>query len=58
MIYYLFISLVLKHMVQVSMTSFDSVGAAALMFAICHMFVRRHHSQNRRVETFYVLTMT
>ena len=52
-IYYLFISLVLKHMVKVSMTSFDSVGAAALMslmFAICHMFSRRRHSQNRRVE--------
>ena len=35
------------------MNSFDSVGAAALMslmFAICHMFSRRRHSQNRRVE--------
>ena len=44
-------------MLQVPMTSFDSVGAAALMslmFAICHMFSRRRHSQNRRVENFMV----
>ena len=35
------------------MTSFDSVGTAALMylmFAICHMFSRRRPSQNRNVE--------
>jgi len=40
-------------MLQVQMTSFDSVGAAtlmSLMFAIYHVFSRRRHSQNRRVE--------
>jgi len=40
-------------MLQVSMTSFDSVSAAALMslmFVICHTFSRRRHSQNRRFE--------
>ena len=47
MIYYLFTSLVLGHMLKVPMTLFDSV---ALMFAICHMFSRRRHSQNRRIE--------
>ena len=40
-------------MLQVPITSFDSVGAAALiylMFVIYHMFSRRRHSQNRRAR--------
>ena len=54
-------------MLQVPMTSSDSVGAAALIyliFAICHMFSRRRNSQNRRVknapyiESFMVISYT
>jgi len=69
MIYYLFTSLVLQHMLQVTMTSFDSVGAAALnVFDVCdfnsYVFSRRRHSQNRRVEnapfieSFMVISLT